>query len=236
MAHEHQLLILRCAAAAGAPSGLGARAPVGLALILLLLLAVGDAAVAQPTGDAAITPLARGTADLPPRLDITIRPVRWQSLPEQVKQVYIGPDQRLWCVLSAADQKVSLELTKRSIAREFSQAMPQIIGARPALFEKSGRVWFIAEGGRTLLAYQAAATGAASGGRESSVAGAAAAPSGAAPAEHWMERRSEEGDPFVGNCPGQGRYNRAGENLSMEGRAFFVTDAGVATFDGAQWS
>src|SRR4051794_25509807 len=32
----------------------------------------------------------------PPRLEINLRPVRWQPLPDDVRTVYVGPDQRCW--------------------------------------------------------------------------------------------------------------------------------------------
>jgi hypothetical protein len=38
-------------------------------------------------------------ANAQPRLDIALRPVRWQPLPDQVEAVFVGPDQRVWYLL-----------------------------------------------------------------------------------------------------------------------------------------
>src|SRR3954449_1926217 len=80
-------------------------------------------------------------------INITIKPERWQALPERVFAVFVGPDQRVWYQLNLPQRRQwTIDWMKRTIEREFNQPSPQIIGARPYLFEKNGRVWFLSLG------------------------------------------------------------------------------------------
>ena len=69
--------------------------------------------------------------------------MRWQALPERVWGVYVGPDQRVWYRIDPPKGGGwMLELAKKSIEAEFNRPSPQIVAARPILFERGGRVWF----------------------------------------------------------------------------------------------
>src|SRR6185369_16059074 len=92
------------------------------------------------------------------------------------------------------------------IAREFGRQAPQVIDARPALFEKSGRVWFIIGGGDRLLGYDGKG--------------------------NWSERRVAN-NRFCGACPGNATSMGAGVNRQLGQYLFFVTQHGVEWLDTA---
>jgi hypothetical protein len=88
------------------------------------------------------------------RVDIAIQPVRWQALPERVQAVFVGPDQRVWYQVDPPPKSVwNLDLLKRCIELEFNKPSPQIVMARPVLFERGGRVWFTLRFDEQLLGY-----------------------------------------------------------------------------------
>ena len=86
---------------------------------------------------------------LPARLEISLRNVLWQTLPDEVYTAFVGPDDRVWYVLQGS---LKLPAAQALIEREFRQGSPQVAGLRPVLFEQDGRVWF-EEGRRTLWGY-----------------------------------------------------------------------------------
>lgn len=165
-------------------------------------------------------PVPMGVDGLPIPIDTSLRAVRWQPLPQQVKQVLVGPDQRVWYVMSRPTtpwsqappgERAGLAIVKRLIEREFARPAPQLWWARPALFEKSGRVWFVTSDGQHLLGY-------------AGVAG------------NWIERSIDGDRVFAGTAPGHGRFDYAGCNLALDGRCFFPDTDGIHTFDGETWS
>src|SRR5438105_898641 len=92
------------------------------------------------------------------RLEMGIRDVLWQELPRAVRQAVLAPDGRVWYVLASAPESgtpgpVDAAVVRRAIEREFRKVDPQVTDAVPALFEASGRVWFITTDGTKLLGY-----------------------------------------------------------------------------------
>jgi len=169
-------------------------------VLIATLLAGGPAT----PGCVAVTKPAE--SNLPPGL----RDVLWQFLPEEVTAVYVGPDQRLWTVVSGPTDASDPAAVRQMIEREFHSPAPQLAGVRPAFFEKNGRFWFIADRGTLLLAY-------------------------AGTPGQWIERHTPPEHPFVGNCPGHGRISRAGYNLQLGDRLFFIDGQGVHMYSGGTW-
>ncbi|GAH07606.1 unnamed protein product, partial [marine sediment metagenome] len=127
----------------------------------------------------------------------------------EVRAVYVGPDNRVWYQLCHPARRENLEVVRRIIEREFDKKSPQLFGARPTLFEPSGRVWFRTHSGRALLGYDG---------------------------KQWIERHAKEDHYFTGNCPNHGRVYRNGYNLFLNGVAFFSESHGILCFDAGNWS
>jgi len=140
-----------------------------------------------------------------------LRDVMWQFLPEDVMLAYAGPDDRLWRVVGINGLSLPPGEMKKEIEDQFARPSPQLRGARPALFETNGRVWFISMDGKYLLAY-------------------------AGKAGSWIVKAADDGKPFVGNCPGHGRVRRAGHNVQLGNRLFFLDSNGVHCFFKGQWT
>lgn len=202
--------------------GLGNRVFWALLCVLSLQTAAEPPATKPATAlnQPPAAPVPTGPDGLPLSIDIPLRDVRWQPLPQQVKQVFVGPDQRVWHVMSLPTtpwsqsppgERADRTVVKRLIEREFARPAPQLWWARPALFEKAGRVWFITSDGQHLLGY-------------SGVPG------------NWLERSLAADRVFAGTAPGHGRFDYAGCNLALDGRCFFPDTDGVHTFDGKAWS
>jgi hypothetical protein len=138
---------------------------------------------------------------------LVLRDVMWQMLPNEVRGVSVGPDDRLWIEVDGPE--VELAGAKETIAREFARPSPQLAGVRPVLFEPGGRVWFRGRSNRFLLGYD---------GRE------------------WIEKQLESGHWFIGDCPGNCREDHQPSNQFAAGRAFFPETHGVHAFDGQAWS
>ena len=132
-----------------------------------------------------------------------LRDVMWQLLPEEVEDVYVGPDGRIWWQYGS--KSVDCAQFQRSVEREFTKDSPVFAGARIALFEPSGRVWFVI-GSRTdqcLLGYDG---------------------------EEWIKHSPiAEKEQFTGHCPNHASANGL-YNVLMRGFAFFATSQGVHSF------
>ena len=144
--------------------------------------------------------------------------VRW--LPETVRGVKTGPDGRQWYALypdgwapDAADPP-DIEAIKRAIEGQWASDAPKLPGARVALFEQDGRVWFIDESDRTLLGY-------------AGVRG------------EWIERpASKRWHQFIGAPNGQANPDPEGlgRNHVVGRYRLFIDSTGVQVFDGESWS
>ena len=132
----------------------------------------------------------------------------WQVLPDAVEAVFVGPDDRIWHQLQHPAQREDVQRVRRIIEQQFQANSPQVFGAQPALFERSGRVWFLTHSRTTLLGYD---------GRE------------------WIEYSAPAGHFFTGNCPNHGRKYRYGWNTEVDGMLFFPDSHGVHVFDGRDW-
>jgi hypothetical protein len=138
---------------------------------------------------------------------LVLRDVMWQMLPNEVRGVSVGPDDRLWIEVDGPE--VELAGAKETIAREFARPSPQLAGVRPVLFEPGGRVWFRGRTNRFVLGYD---------GRE------------------WVEKQLESGHLFIGDCPGNCREDHQPTNQFAADRAFFPETHGVHAFDGQAWT
>jgi hypothetical protein len=183
-----------------------------LVAVLLGGLAAARGEDAAPPPSSAAPPAAAPSDDLPAPIDLKIRDVLWQVLPERVQAAFAGPDGRAWFELSGGGLDVAQ--VKRLIAREFAKPQPQLVGARPVLFEPGGRVWFAvrAKDKRTLctlLGYD---------GRD------------------WTERQAAEKGSFTYNCCGNGNFTGGPYNVAVGGRLFFPDGRGIHCFDGKAWT
>lgn len=153
-------------------------------------------------------------ADVPARefpehiAPVELADMLWQVLPDAVQAVFVGPDDRVWYQLEHPAMKEDLPRVRRIIEEQFAKQSPQLFGVRPALFEASGRGWFITHSGTTLLGFKD---------------------------REWIERAAPERQYFTGNCPNHGRKYRCGWNIEMGGTLFFPDSHGVHTFDGREW-
>lgn len=155
--------------------------------------------------------LPHGASALEPTRPVEVRleNVYWQALPDEVIAVFRGPDDRIWYqVFEDSPEPASAE-ARASIEREFGRPSPHIVGARPALFEPGGRVWFISQSAQMLFGYDG---------------------------KTWIEKPAGDGRSFIGQCPGHQPTRAAGCNAFVGGRAFFPQWGGVAWYDGKTWS
>jgi hypothetical protein len=157
-----------------------------------------------------LLPLLAIALDFPEHIDeFKPRDVMWQALPEQVRTVFVGPDDRVWQQMKHPAQKENLETARKIIKREFSKPAPQLFGVRPALFEPKGRVWFVTHSQTTILGYDG---------------------------KDLIEKKAEDKHFFPGNCPNHGRVHRTAYNLVVVDTAFFLESHGVLTFAKGEWS
>ena len=91
--------------------------------------------------------------DLPAHVDFTFQNVRYQVLPNEVRRVFVSPDDRAWLEMRAGRGPYDSAWMRRQIEREFSKPVPQLTGAVPVLFEPGGRIWFLCDGQGVLLGY-----------------------------------------------------------------------------------
>jgi hypothetical protein len=140
---------------------------------------------------------------------IELANVQWQLLPLTIREVFVGPDGRIWYQLYHPDVKEDLSVVRRIIEGQFQETSPQLYGAEPALFETTGRVWFRTKSYNMLLGYDG---------------------------HQWVQRAASAGVYFRGNCPRHGRMGRCEYNLEVAGTLFFPDDQGVHTFAGQTWN
>jgi len=133
-----------------------------------------------------------------------LRDVMWQVLPDNIRSVFVGPDKRIWWQIDHGREKPDVADIQEIIEGRFGSEAPEIYGARIALFEPGGRVWFIDHSGKYLLGYDG---------------------------ERWLERQAPGRNSFCGSSPNHGRYARKGYNLVVRGKAFFPSTDGVHCFD-----
>src|SRR3954453_21052422 len=89
----------------------------------ILIVGAGPATKPSATKPATTKPAAKD------HVDIALRNVRWQALPDAVHRVYAGPDGRVWYELFCTESpEDSAELRKR-VEREFNKPAPQLYGA-----------------------------------------------------------------------------------------------------------
>lgn len=141
--------------------------------------------------------------------EIVPRNVMWQELPRQVREVFVDPHDRVWYQLHEPTQAVDLATVRAIIKREFTRPAPQIVGARPVLFEPGGRVWFAALSESVLLGYDGKA---------------------------FVEKHADTKHSFPGNCPNHGRVTGGDYNLFAANTAFFLESHGVIAFSGEEWA
>lgn len=139
---------------------------------------------------------------------VPIRDVLWQALPEGVHSVFVGSDDRLWLVLRHPSRAEDVDNVKRIIEREFRKEAPQLYGARPILFEATGRIWFLTYSRKAILGYDG---------------------------ERWIDSPKPKGRCFIGNCPNHGRTRRECAAQIAGSTLFFPDTLGVHTFDGSEW-
>jgi len=80
--------------------------------------------------------------DLPPRIDIKLKDVRWQALPEQVESVYVDFNDRVWYSLRSPAPGADLAFLKKRVARVVHDNAPHVWGLRVVHVERSRMTWF----------------------------------------------------------------------------------------------
>jgi hypothetical protein len=88
-----------------------------------------------------------------PRLTIAAPEARFEPLSKEVLGITIGPDEWLWCWVSALSPPEGLSAIKTEFEREYDEESPQIQGAELALLEPDGRAWFYANNRMKLIGY-----------------------------------------------------------------------------------
>lgn len=86
-----------------------------------------------------------------------VRNVRWQTLPNNVRSVSVGPDGRIWQMFTeTVGTPAGTNVPKDEIAGEFKAATPRLRDVKPILFEPGGRVWFQPRSTRLVVGYDGA--------------------------------------------------------------------------------
>ncbi len=128
-------------------------------LLILAYLIAGGTAQAQ-------NPPAKPPSAIPSALHSStkdsLRNVGLQSLASDIVGVVVGPDDTVWCQ-AAFNEVVPVasgrERIKQELRMQWGSPMPRLTGAKPVLFQKSGRIWFAcawmekAGWGETLLSF-----------------------------------------------------------------------------------
>src|SRR4051812_28436375 len=137
---------------------------------------------------------ARNPPAPPEPIDIPIKNVLWQPLPDEVHAVYVGPDDRAWFEVEDPRFADDFATIQKLVEREFKRPMPQLFGTRPILFEPDGRVWFHMGYSSVLAGYD---------GKE------------------WITYDTRTKYPQFGNAPNHGDVGYHGHNLLVGGVRFF---------------
>jgi hypothetical protein len=186
----------------------------------LLAIAAGLATLPCLAGEVAApaaapggpTPTAPAPPPLPEPLRIKLRNVLWQTLPQEIQRVWVGPDDRVWYQRRCTGPQPTTADVRRVIEREFDQESPVLWGAVPALFEPKGRVWFLfesQENNHNLI--------------------------GGYDGKTWIDRAGP-GAGFAGSCPGPLYSWEHRSNVFVDGRVFFPDNDGVHVYDGKDWT
>ncbi len=141
------------------------------------------------------------------------RLVRWQTLPPEIRFVFISPDQRRWYVANDGNTPVALSQAKAEIEQQWKAPGPVLRGSCPALFEKTGRAWFISADSRTLLAYD-----------------------GTTWIEHATHAAADSPRGFIGEALGRSRVLSVPSNVDLGSVLLFPEWSGISTFDGTNWT
>lgn len=166
-----------------------------------------------PSPNQTSRPSAIGSATTVPslrRVDVPIRPVFIQTLPDEISEVLVGPDQRLWCKIVVPRSTLYINEIIRSWETEWGREMPQLQMLAPVLLEPGGRMWLVSSfSGRSVLRGW--------------------------DGKNWIEHELTEKTSMRGSSPNH--YSAYGaHNAFVNGTAFFVHETGVSTFDGKQWA
>src|SRR5437762_2998625 len=107
----------------------GYPSPSGLASCWACLIVAAAGAAGATTRPATGTPAAGGPSD------VRVRDVRFQRLPDSVREVYVGPDQRTWFVVNDGPAPADAAALRAAVEAEFGKAAPRLAGIAPVLFE-----------------------------------------------------------------------------------------------------
>ena len=134
----------------------------------------------------------------------------WQILPDDVKNVFVGPDDRIWYLLNHPAKKEDLPHVYKILKEQFSKDSPQLYGAYPALFETNGRVWFITHSQKVLIGYDG---------------------------HEWIERVADDKNWFPGTCYNHGHTSATytSDNIQLGKDIFFPDNRGIHWFNGTDW-
>jgi len=199
-------------------------APVA-AVIIAAALPAGAAAQAIELQNIEVR-VSPGPAGLPseaakiaPRLDIRLEQSSIQALPNEITNVVVAPDGRVWFQLRIepfyngrvnGKDAPTLPLIKEEIAAEFTQSSPQVRDCTLCLIEPGGRAWYWVARHATLLGYD-----------------------GKTWIDYVIPAVSEGQTAF---CRTRGALADGRCNLWAGSAAWFVIGNSVYRFDGASWS
>ena len=133
----------------------------------------------------------------------------YQTLPVDVWNVFIGPNNRHWYAISKFQRGkyATVEQVKKVIEGEFKKDAPHILDCKLLFFEKGGRVWFSPfHEDRIALGYDGT---------------------------RWIEKRATS--RFMGYAPNHGKFGRSSQNVLVDGKIFFAHPFGISWFDGKRW-
>jgi hypothetical protein len=135
----------------------------------------------------------------------------WQLLPEDVREVFVAPDDRIWYLLNHPATREDLPLVYQIIEQQFTEEAPQLYGARPVLFEPNGRVWFVTHSRTILIGYDGS---------------------------EWIEQSLPDEQRFTGTCYNHGNlyWSYNSHNVQFHTDLFFPDSYGVHWFNGLQWN
>ncbi|GEM_PF-3890120 len=156
-----------------------------------------------------------GAQTLPtrPRMPSTIPASALPTLGVNAEGRWVGPDQRIWYYRQFL-KPIHLEEVKQEIVEQFARQEPILTRSSVALFEPQGRVWFTAQ--------------------------VLAEPKGREPfqgmllgydGKNWIEHRTDYPVPDRPDWSVGG----AGNNVLVNGRAFFAMANEIHEFDGLAW-
>ena len=155
---------------------------------------------------------AQAAPNAPPTTEVRLANERWQALPADIRMVYVGPDGRNWYVAKLDPKDSDEAKAKADIAEQWSKPAPVLHHSRPALFEKSGRVWFITADGHMLYGYDSKTF--------------------VAQLSHAADRSLRA---YLGDVPDHGRTTLTPCNIDLGNAQVFIETTGFTAFDGKNW-